>query len=120
MCSTNRRSFFTRQSRLSRRDDFSSLLKQKPKSNQWFAVYSKQNKSGCTRLGLAVSKHLIPKAVQRNNIKRMIRECFRAINRDGIERDIVVKLRARLDKADQVTAYSLLAAILREIILKKQ
>jgi len=49
----------------------------------------------------------------------MIRECFRAINREGIERDIVVKLRARPDKADQIVAISLLTEMLREIILKK-
>lgn len=46
----------------------------------------------------------------------MIRECFRTIDRNGIERDIVVRLRTRLDKADQAGAYSALAETLRGIL----
>ena len=40
-------------------------------------VLAYPNSSGCPRLGLAISKKKLAKAVARNRIKRIIRESFR-------------------------------------------
>ena len=117
--STTARFSFSRRSRLTRRDGFAGILKQRAQSNQWFVVYSQPNRFGCARLGLTVGKRFVPKAVQRNKIKRMIRECFRAISRDGIERDVVIRLRTRLEKKDQANARQVLTEVLLGVLAKK-
>jgi len=105
---------------LTRRDGFASILKQRAQSNQWFAVYSQPNRFGCARLGLTVGKRFVPKAAQRNRIKRMIRECFRSISRDGIERDVVIRLRTHLEKKDQAHARLVLTEVLLGILAKNE
>lgn len=40
----------------------------------------KKNNCSHARLGLAISKKVLPKAVQRNRIKRILRESFRTKN----------------------------------------
>ncbi|HMD55511.1 MAG TPA: ribonuclease P protein component [Phycisphaerae bacterium] len=42
-----------------------------------FQVYSKPNELGVARLGIVVSKHVMPHAVDRNYCKRFVREVFR-------------------------------------------
>ena len=119
-CNTTAHFSFSRRSRLTRRDGFASLLKQRAQSNQWFVVYSQPNRFGCARLGLTVGKRFVPKAVQRNKIKRMIRECFRSISRDGVERDVVIRLRTRLEKKDQANARLALVEVLLGILSKNE
>jgi ribonuclease P protein component len=46
------------------------------------------------RLGLAISRRQAPSAVERNRIKRLVRECFRQRPWDRIPFDLVVMLRA--------------------------
>lgn len=46
-------------------------------SDQYFLVLAKKNTLNQSRLGLAIAKKSIKKAVQRNRIKRLIREFFR-------------------------------------------
>ncbi len=55
-----------------------------------FIVLVKKNNLGLSRLGLVVSKKKLPHAVQRNTVKRVVRESFR--NNTIINRgyDIVV------------------------------
>ena len=43
----------------------------------YFTFLSRKNQLGCSRLGLIVAKKHIPLAVNRNKIKRAIRESFR-------------------------------------------
>jgi len=42
-----------------------------------FHVYGKPNQIGFARLGIVVSKHIMPRAVDRNYYKRLVREVFR-------------------------------------------
>ncbi len=63
---------------------------------------------GWARLGVSVSKRVIPTAVQRNSIKRMVRECFRQQDRQGVMRDVVIRLRKPLGKQDRATAQAAL------------
>jgi len=50
----------------------------------------------------------------------MIRECFRSISRDGVERDVVIRLRARLEKKDQANARLALVEVLLGILSKNE
>lgn len=74
------------------------------------------NQEGYARLGIVVSKRLVPKAVRRNRVKRLIRECFRTINREGIGKDVVVRLRSGLEKNDEAEARSVLTKTLRDLL----
>jgi ribonuclease P protein component len=42
-----------------------------------FQVYGKPNERGVARLGIVVSKQVMPRAVDRNYCKRFVREVFR-------------------------------------------
>lgn len=63
---------------------FSDAFKKAKKLNyREFTVYVSDNDLGCPRLGLAISKKSVKKAVTRNLIKRIIRENFR-ISQDNL------------------------------------
>lgn len=53
------------------------------------------------RLGLVVGKKFLKRAVQRNLIKRIVREQFRLKRPDIPCRDLVVRLVVRLEKVDR-------------------
>ena len=61
------------------------------------------NDLGHPRLGLAVAKRHVPKAVNRNFVKRTIREWFRRNQREFVCMDIMVSLRRRVDDAQKVS-----------------
>lgn len=67
-------------------------------SDQYFTLLAIRNDLGHSRLGLAIAKKNIKKAVQRNAIKRIVRESYRLKQQDLGNIDIVVM--ARKDAAD--------------------
>ena len=85
---------FSYAQRLHQCDDFDSVLKKKALTEKWLAIHSVVNVQGADRLGIVVSKRIVPKAVARNRIKRLIREVFRTSEK-SISRssDVVVRLR---------------------------
>ncbi|MCF7964410.1 ribonuclease P protein component [Methylobacter sp. Wu8] len=62
-------------------------------SDQYFTLLAIKNDFGHPRLGLAIAKKNIRKAVQRNVIKRTVRENFRIKQHDLGNIDIVVLAR---------------------------
>ncbi|MGH8559337.1 MAG: ribonuclease P protein component [Methylococcales bacterium] len=65
-------------------------------STVYFTVLYRPNKTRFARLGLAISKKKIPKAVQRNRLKRRLRESFR-LNQEHISSvDIVILVKKYL------------------------
>ena len=60
-------------------------------SNGLLLVLAKKNNLGFNRLGLIVGKKSLRKAVDRNRIKRQLRESFRQL--DSLSLDIVVLVR---------------------------
>jgi ribonuclease P protein component len=66
-------------------------------SGTQFWVYVKPNALDCSRLGMVVAKRVEPKAVRRNQAKRLIRECFRTGQPSLGANDFVVQLRVPLD-----------------------
>ncbi len=53
--------------------------------------------AGVSRLGVALARRLVPLAVERNRVKRIVREVFRRHGVKDVSRDCVVGLRGRVD-----------------------
>ncbi|MCW8925982.1 MAG: ribonuclease P protein component [Xanthomonadales bacterium] len=69
---------FSRQSRLLKPVEFKSVFKDPIRSDDnYFRILARANSKDLHRLGMAVSKKACARAVDRNRIKRVIRECFR-------------------------------------------
>lgn len=108
-----------RRYRLTRREGFSKILQRRSQISSWFAVHSDMNSSGHARLGMSVSKRVLPTSTQRNIAKRLIRECFRACAHKGIALDIVIRLRKPLDKKDFPIAKATLTDLLKTALASK-
>ena len=69
---------FSRQSRLLKPVEFRLVFKDPIRSDDnYFRILARTNSKNLNRLGMAVSKKACARAVDRNRIKRIIRECFR-------------------------------------------
>ena len=69
-------------------------------------LLAKQNTRGFNRLGMIVSKKSIPGSVQRNRVKRRIRETFRRIAPEHeLGWDIVVMTRPKIKAEKDLTGY---------------
>ncbi len=69
---------YTKELRLNKADDFSSVfILRKTRNGQWLKIHYKVNDLGYSRLGLIVSKKNHKRANKRNYMKRVIRELFR-------------------------------------------
>lgn len=116
-CKPITRCVFPRSDRLSRRVGFSRVLKQKSITRDWFSVYSQPNSESNLRLGISISKRVVPGAVQRNSIKRLVRECFRHHMHDDASLDVVIRLRKPLGKSEKSTARVLLNILLDKVLI---
>ncbi len=58
-------------------------------------VMVRPNTRGQARLGMVIAKRLLPRAVDRNRVKRCVRETFRLQRRDLPAGDYVVRLIAK-------------------------
>ena len=91
---------FTRQQRLTQPSEFKSVF-DKPCIKQGDAnmlILGRQNKHKTARLGLAVAKKQLKRAVSRNRFKRLTRESFRHHLNIIRNLDIVVVARAGAER----------------------
>lgn len=80
---------FDKTRRLLKKSEFDHVFQQAEKVvTSDFIVLYRTNTIGHARLGLALSKKIIPKAHDRNRVKRMLRETFRTQRLPAI--DIIV------------------------------
>lgn len=87
---------FTAQQRLRRKSDFDSVYAHGTRiADGYFAVIACANDLVRPRLGLAVSVKTAGNAVERNRIRRVIREAFRVHQHELPTLDIVVSARSR-------------------------
>ncbi len=100
---------FSKSFRLLNASDYQSVFNDAPfrASHQHLLILSRSNQTQTPRLGLVIAKKHIRLAVQRNRIKRILRETFRQNQKqlDGI--DAVVLARAGLDKLDNQQLHKL-------------
>ena len=72
----------------------SELLKTRPKTSLCWGLYlASPSQDAKPDLGIAVAKKLAKRAVDRNRLKRMIRESVRSAQAAGLNSDVVVKLK---------------------------
>ncbi|MEI7035226.1 ribonuclease P protein component [Fulvimonas yonginensis] len=83
-----------RDARLRRAGDFAALRHASGRlGGRCFSVRYRPNGLGHARLGLAVSKRVSKRAVERNRIKRLVRESFRRVRAELPPIDLVVMAR---------------------------
>jgi ribonuclease P protein component len=99
------------QRRLRRKTDFEAAYARGRRfGNGFFAVTAKPNDVGGPRLGLAVSVKNAGSSVERNRLRRVIRESFRLSQHELPAVDLVVSARGRArDAAGAELRMSLLA-----------
>ena len=92
--SAGRDAGFRRCHRLLAGGDFKAVFADAQRyADRYFTVLVRPNKVGCARLGLAISKKAARRAIDRNRLKRLIRESFRAHRAALPAVDIVVMAR---------------------------
>ncbi len=93
---------FTKQRRLLNSSDFQVVFDDPPfrASHKHLLILARANDLGYPRLGLVIAKKNIRLAVQRNRIKRMIRESFRLQQPSLTGIDAIVLARRGMDELD--------------------
>ncbi len=90
-------SHFTKSKRLLNKADYDRVYNQAKKwtNTEFIFLYSK-NTADQARLGLAISKKMVPKAHERNRLKRLLRETFRKQPLSSF--DVIVLAKRGVDK----------------------
>lgn len=103
---------FTRAQRLLKPEQFTRVFRTgRRRGDPCFTVIAASGPGPAARLGLAVSKKVSKSAVQRNRIKRLVRESFRQNGAHFGQLDIVVMARpgaASCDNAELANSIDLL------------
>lgn len=93
---------FNKSKRLLKKIDYDLVFSQSKKlTTPEFIVLYCNNNIGHARLGLAIAKKSVPKAHDRNRLKRLLRESFRTKALDPI--DIVVLAKRGVEKIQNST-----------------
>jgi len=104
---------FSRERRIVKTDDFSSVFRLRPKyRTAHFVLYAKENDYSQARLGIVVAKRLAPRAVTRNAVKRICREVFRKMPLPAM--DFIVRLTGLIAVRDKTTTNALSRRQVRE------
>jgi ribonuclease P protein component len=86
-----------RERRLRRAGEFKRLYAEGRRlGNERFSVVIRQNELGAARLGLSVAARVARRAVERNRVRRLIRESFRHRQHELPPLDLVIGLRGPL------------------------
>ena len=101
---------FPRSARLLTAGDYSQVFKQNKRySDNYWTILVRRDESRPTRLGLAIAKKRARRAVDRNKLKRVVREAFRyqqstltglemvVMNRDAATKASSAELRVSID-----------------------
>jgi ribonuclease P protein component len=111
---------YARIQRLLHARDFSCVFEQAEYrvSSRNFLLLGRLNETGCSRLGLIVSRKKVGKAVKRNRVKRLSREVFRTWSGNRSCLDIVIVARAGLNEIDNQTLLRLLGKSFDQLLQK--
>ncbi|UCF77187.1 MAG: ribonuclease P protein component [Betaproteobacteria bacterium] len=109
-----------RSARLRRPEQFAAALAQGSRgARRYFTVFAKPNGLGQARIGIVTSKRVAPRAVDRNRVKRMVREVFRSHRGRLGSLDVVIRLRRCPTRGSGNEARSELARLLAELDSRK-
>jgi ribonuclease P protein component len=83
---------FPKRLKLLKTDDFSSVFSfRKRVAGEYLVIHYQKNQLGYTRLGLVIGKKHSRLAVERNYMKRVLRELFRTNPLDLLSLDLVIR-----------------------------
>lgn len=103
---------FTRDRRIVKTDEFSSVFRLRPVyRTAHFVLYVRNTDLPYARLGVIAAKRLAPLAVTRNTIKRVTRELFRQTALPSI--DCIVRLSQPVNAPKGQATYTRFKALLR-------
>ena len=92
-----------RSERLLQSEDYRRTIANRCRSDdQLFTVYAARRETGDARLGITVSRRVSTKAVQRNRLKRRVRESFRYHKRPLAGLDLVVIARQEANETGRL------------------
>ncbi len=92
---------FTKQAKLIKTDDFSSVFNfRKRISAQHLVIHYQVNSLQHARLGLVIGKKTAKLAVSRNYMRRVLRELFRLQQQEISAVDLVIRVQKKFDKLD--------------------
>ena len=90
---------YSRRHRFAARGSFGPVLRGSRKVRSRFAViHAVPGRDPHSRLGVALTRKLVPSSVDRNLVKRIVREAFRRHGVKGAGLDCVVMLRERFKR----------------------
>jgi ribonuclease P protein component len=93
---------FSRCHRFAVQGSFGAVLRSSRKLRSPHAVlHVSTGLSGSSRLGVALTRRLLPSAVQRNRVKRALREAFRRHPVKFAGLDLVVMFRVRIEPSEE-------------------
>jgi ribonuclease P protein component len=115
---------FIRQAKIVKTDDFSSVFNLRKRiASQHLVMRYRLNEANMPRLGLIVSKKTAKLAVQRNYMRRVLRELFRLNQQQLPEVDLVVQVQKTFEKPEFMLVKqefeSLLLKLSAKIIVNK-
>lgn len=88
-------------------------------SSQHILLLTRKNELDQPRLGLVIAKRHVKLAVQRNRVKRIIRESFRQHQHELNGVDIVVLIRPGIDQQDNPILFKQLGSLWRKLNKKR-
>jgi len=88
--------------RLRKTDEFSSVFAfRRSLRSAYFELLHRPNAGPGARLGTVVAKKLVRFSVHRNLVKRIVRESFRNLRTSLPAKDLVVRIRVKIDRPDR-------------------
>lgn len=112
---------FTKKAKLIKTDEFSSVFNfRKRISAKFLALHYQPNSVGHARLGLVVGKKVAKRAVDRNYMRRVLREFFRIQQHEINPVDLVVRVQKKFEKEDFIQIKQEFDALIAKINQRTQ
>jgi ribonuclease P protein component len=98
---------FPRHVRLLSSQDFQTVFRDNTSrsSDQNWTLLARQNNFNDARLGMAISKRVLNRAVDRNRIKRIVRESFRRHQQDLCGMDVIVMCKKGVKQMENIELF---------------
>jgi ribonuclease P protein component len=111
-----RKEGYSRRHRFTARGSFGAVLRGPRKlRGQLAVIHVTPARGGHSRLGLALTRRLVPLSVDRNRVKRLVRDAFRRHIVKSAGFDCVVTLRGRFDAAQATPIAEEVRALLDQL-----
>ena len=112
---------FTKKAKLIKTDEFSSVFNfRKRIFANFLAFHYQPNQQDLPRLGLVVGKKIAKRAVDRNYMRRVLREFFR-VNQHAINYvDLVIRVQKRFERKDFAQIHQEFATLIAKVNQRTQ